>query len=353
MADDNSTLQPAEEFVPEQVKRAAARAEELQKQFAQDYSGEQPPSEGAPEPQREPPLQREPLPEGEPAPGPAPGPAHSPEWEQRYRTLQGKYDAETSQLRGQVQAMERLLGTMQAPPPQPGLQQATTVVPAGPAAYNEQDVELYGQDLLDAVARAAEARYGAQITDLQNQIRRLEGGQQSMTNTAHQDRVFRELDNDPEISSYWRQLNTDPRFLEWLQGVDEFSGLPRNTMMQHAYVNGDVTRTGRFFKKYLQEHTVPPSNATAPHTGGFSAPNFNSGNGSLPAGRPRLEDLAAPGRAAGANPGNGAQSPRIWSRSDIRAFYRDRTAGKFRGREADAERLEADLFAADREGRIQ
>ena len=37
-------------------------------------------------------------------------------------------------------------------------------------------------------------------------------------------------------------------------------------MLQHAYSNGDAIRTGRFFKKYMAEHTVPRT-YTAPQTG--------------------------------------------------------------------------------------
>ena len=188
-------------------------------------------------------------------------PSHPPapqqgDWEQRYRTLQGKYDSEVGAMRGQIAAMERLLATMQQPAPQAP---ASPSPPARGASYNEADVELYGEDLLEAASRAAEAKYGGIISELQNQVRQLSSGRQ-------EDKVFSELDNDPELNGRWRQLNTDQGFLNWLQAVDEYSGVSRNTMLQHAYQSGDAMRTGRFFKKYMAEHTAPPPTATAPQT---------------------------------------------------------------------------------------
>lgn len=322
-------------FIPDQVRRQAARAEELRRELAgeepeviETTEAEQSTTVVPPEPEE--------LPAAQP----------QPDWEQRYRTLQGKYDAEVGAMRGQIGSMERLLATMQTPPPSAPAPQAPA---SAGASYNEADVELYGEDLLAAASRAAEAKYGSTITNLETQVRQLSGRQE-------EDRVFRELDNDPELAGRWRQLNTDQRFLDWLQAVDEFAGLSRNAMLQHAYQNGDAMRTGRFFKKYMAEHTAPPPTAMSPQTGSSPAqyqPNgAGNGYGGGPAGGPRLEDMAAPGRAAGSGAGNGAPSPRLWSRPEIKAFYHARTQGKYKGREAEAEQLEADLLRASEEGRL-
>jgi hypothetical protein len=331
---------PTDVFIPDQIRRQAARAEELRRELA----GEDAPAteetsspttvveEQAPEPQ-----QQEPEPQTIQA---------EPDWQQRYRTLQGKYDTETGHMRGQISSMERLLATMQSPPPAAAPQASPSV----PVQFNEADVELYGEDLLEAASRAAEAkleaRYGKTIQNLQQHVQQLSGRQE-------EDRVFRELDSDPELAGRWRGLNTNPQFIEWLQAVDEMAGVSRNTMLQHAYSNGDAMRTGRFFKKFMAEHTAPPPTAMVPQTAASPARHSNGGygNGSA-AGGLRLEDMAAPGRAAGSGAGNGAPSPRLWSRPDITAFYRARTMGKFKGREAEAEQLEADLLKAGDEGRL-
>jgi hypothetical protein len=322
MADDIHT--PTEEnFVPEQVRRQAARAEELTRQLNEE---EQQPTTGSDQP--EPEI----LPPEEPPP-------QQDSWEQRYRTLQGKYDSEMGHMRGQIGSLERLLATMQTPQAQP-----PAPPPGAPPTYDEADVELYGEDLLNAATRAAEAKFGNEINNLKQQVQHLSGRQE-------EDRVFRELDQDPELAGRWRDINISQNYLNWLQAVDEFSGVSRNVMLQHAYQSGDAVRTGRFFKRYMAEHTAPPPTATVPQTAAPARYN-NGGNGHAAAGGPRLEDMAAPGRAAGSGSGNGAPSQRFWSRPEITAFYRARTMGKYKGREAEAEQLEADLLRANAEGRI-
>lgn len=332
-------------FVPEQVRRAGQRADELQRQILEE--GEKTPNQGGDQGENEAPA--EPATGSAPTAGSAPPPPTG-EWEQRYRTLQGKYDAETNAMRGQLASMERVLASVQNTPQQPP--QSAPV----PVQYNESDLELYGSELLDAAARAADARSAGRIAQLQAKIEQLEGSQANLNGAAHQDRVFRALSADPELAGRWDRINNDPAFVEWLQGIDEFSGLARNVMLQHAYNSGDAIRTGRFFKRYMADHghTEPPSLPAASQTGASAQSYYRSsnGNGYAPAGGPRLEDMAAPGRAAGSGAGNGAPQRRIWSRSDIKAFYRDRTNGKFRGREAEAHRLEEDLFLAETEGRL-
>lgn len=329
-------------FMPEAVRRAAARAEEL---MAAQNNANDDRREEQPAPQEAPPGSPEPHPAPQPEepaePEQPPPPSQEGAWEQRYRTLQGKYDTEISGLRAQVAGLERLLATMQAPPqPQPAEQ------PAAPH-YNDEDVQLYGEDLLQAVTRAADARYQPIITRLEAQLAQLQGGQQNLAGQRLQDQVFDALDTDPELNGRWRPINTSQGFLNWLQQLDEFSGIARYEMLQHAYQSGDAMRTARFFKKYMAEHTDRlPAAAPAP------APAPARGNGHAAPATPRLADFAAPGRAAGTGQGNGAPQTRIWSRPEITAFYRDRTSGKFRGRQEESERLEQDIIAAAREGRI-
>jgi len=328
---------PTDVFIPDQIRRQAARAEELRRGLA----GEDPPTTTVVE-EAKPEDQQQAEAEAQPEPQQA-----EPDWQQRYRTLQGKYDTETGHMRGQISSMERLLATMQHPSPP-----AAAPQPSAPVQFNETDVELYGEDLLEAASRAAEAkleaRYGKTIQNLQQHVQQLSGRQE-------EDRVFRELDSDPELAGRWRNLNTNPQFIEWLQAVDEMAGVSRNTMLQHAYANGDAMRTGRFFKKYMAEHTTTTPTAMAPQTTQPTRyqPNGGNGYGNGLAGGPRLEDMAAPGRGpAGSGSGNGAPQPRLWSRPDITAFYRARTMGKYKGREAEAEQLEADLLKAGDEGRL-
>ena len=64
-----------------------------------------------------------------------------------------------------------------------------------------------------------------------------------------------------------------------------------------------------------------------------------------------LEQLAAPGRARAAAPAPAGKP--VWTAEGIAQFYKDVANGVFRGREQDKIATEADLMAAQREGRIQ
>ena len=71
-----------------------------------------------------------------------------------------------------------------------------------------------------------------------------------------------------------------------------------------------------------------------------------------PAGKVPLEAFAAPGRAKTAAATAPAEKP-IITRAQIATFYADKAAGKYRGKEAEADRLERMIFEAQRDGRIQ
>lgn len=343
---DTASEASTELFLPDAVRRAAARADELL--LAQQ-------AEPSSEPDRTPPAAEPPpaAPEQMGASEPPPTAVSAHDWEQRYRTLQGKYDAEIREiphLRGQIAGLEQLLATMQTPP---APQQQAPAQTRGPVQYNEEDINLYGQDLLEAATRAAEARYQPVVSRLEAQLAEISGRQSNSSQQLHQDRVFSQLDKDPELHGRWEQINTSHEFRSWLNVLDEYAGVSRFEMLQHAYASGDAMRTGRFFKRFIAEHTVPPT-ASVSQTAPAPAPAYTGNGHAAPAGSPRLEDFAAPGRAAGGGQGsNGAREPRVWSRPEIQAFYRDRQRGKFKGRDEESTRLEQDIIAAAGEGRIQ
>lgn len=336
---DNSEYQP---HVPDAVRRQAARADELARENG---------IAGVPELET---LTEEPVEPAEPAepslettPEPAP-PADPPvDWEQRYRTLQGKYDAEIGQvhdLRRQIDSMRLLLAQVNAPrTPEPVAEArpatTTTVVPA-------EHVEAYGQDLIDAARQWARAEIAPELEQLRGELRDLRGGQQQTAQQQAQQRVEAQLSADPQLADKWQALNQDQEFIAWLNQVDPYTGAPRMEFFRDACSRGDGVRVGRFFKGYIAEHTAvsQPSPTPQPQTPAEPV-----------AERPSLEGLAAPGRAVGTgSPQGGAPAEkRLWTNDQIARFYRDRMHGVYEGREAEARALELDILAAAGEGRIR
>jgi hypothetical protein len=96
-----------------------------------------------------------------------------------------------------------------------------------------------------------------------------------------------------------------------------------------------VRRVGNFFKSWLEI------------TGQATAAQNTRRNVSAS----ELERQVTPGkgRSTGAPTGTNAKN---YSPDDIKTFFNDVRLGKYKGREAERDRIERDIFSAQREGRI-
>lgn len=279
-------------------------------------------------------------------PEPAPQPASPPDWEQRFNTLQGKYNSEVRDLQAELRVMRELQNYDRNRPveqiPPPTTYQTYQPPPAEPIP--PEDVESFGQDLITATQRWAAAQYQPVINQLEQRLRQVEQGNQNLNMLSVTERCERELDNI--LGSGWRQVNREPDFLGWLAQIDPFSNRTRQSMINEAYGAGDANRTAYFFQAYQREHTA----VTPAPTGTLQARQ----GGSPPAASQPLLELVAPGRTQTAPlQAPGAPTKRMWTRDEIAAFYRSKQRGAFRGREAQADQLEADFISGNAEGRIR
>jgi hypothetical protein len=159
----------------------------------------------------------------------------------------------------------------------------------------------------------------------------------------------------------WKEMNADPNFIAWTRQDDVFSGLNRQELLQRAWYAGDSNRVAAFFQGFLaEEAAVNPAAAQARQqaNGTGYAGHAAASNGAAPApstqqppSRVTLEQLAAPGRARAATQVPAGKP--VWTAEGISSFYMDVAKGVFRGRDAERIATEADLMAAQREGRIQ
>jgi hypothetical protein len=353
MPSDNLQYAP---HIPDAVRRASARADELAREAGVANMPTLAPAPGASDDgsgtasdgnttvvnEQQPPVQSQfelaPPSEQEP---PAPP---TVDWEQRYNTLQGKYNSEMPELRGQVRSLQEMLANMQQPrtreqtfeaQPQPRPQvPPTREIPS-------EDVEAYGQDLINGVQRWAEARLAPTIQEFERRLLSVEGGNQQLANYTAQKSVDAALSRAvPD----WEVINHDPNFILWLDQVDMFSGQKRKQMIEQAYGAGDAARTIAFFRAYKNEQT-----AVSPTPGTQQFQTDSSSAERLP-----LADLAVPGRGRSvSSPAPGAPERRIWTAADINTFYRQKQRGQWLGREAEAARIEQDIVNAPAEGRFR
>lgn len=347
--------------IPKQAREAGKRAEIVQRAFTgqaePSVTDQIPPQEPAPQPQEPAPQPQEPTPQPqEPTPQPQPT-----DWEHRYNSLQGRYNQQRdaiAQLSAQVQRLQAEAEALraQAPPP---------ADPNNPPSslLTQDEIESYGADFVDVMRRVVKEATDplhAEIGNLRGQL----GSVQAETGQQLVNRMNIELN---AAVPNWQELNRDQKFIAWSQLPDVFSGAIRRQLMQDAWNNGDARRLTAFFQAYLAEEAATdpqagahrqPVMATVVSSAPVPAHTFQgTGPASAPTsplhpGQPQvsLTDLAAPGRAHSAA-GMPAEKP-VYSPHDITRFYTDVSAGRWRGREAQQQAVEADIIAAQHEGRI-
>lgn len=302
------------------------------------------------------------IPPAEPAPAPAapapaapaaPAPAASQvpddgpgdSYRTRFLAEQGRTrqaENRALQLQGQVDSMQTQLANMQEllsrmnQPPAP-----TTSDPAlnAKSLITPEDRQTYGDEFMDMVQRAARDTFAGERAAFQTEIAGLRAQLNGVTSHVVQDARQKMISELTAAIPDWRAQNQDPKFLGWLGLPDAFSGAIRSALLKDAWENNQTSRVVSIFKGFLaEEATVAPTTPAAPANDG----------------RPSLEDLAAPGRAKSeATPPGGPSAKPIISRAQITQFYTDVRAGRYAGRDKEKDRVEAEIFAAQNEGRIQ
>ena len=259
-------------------------------------------------------------------------------WEHKYRSIHGRFLRAQEQLRDmseQIQNLQNVISTMQTAP-------AASEIPSFKVErlITEDEARDYGEDFLNVVGKKAKEevapiikQYEAKIADMERQLK----ATSSVVQQDSQQKLLGTLDkNLPE----WRELNTNEEFLDWLRLPDPFSGAIRHDMLKAAYAQGNASRVLAFFNGFLAEEA-----ATSPAEG---EPAQGTRVPKVP-----LESLAAPGRAKTAASAPGPAEKPFFTRAQIASFYTDVAAGKYRNRDAEKAKLEAQIFDATREGRIR
>lgn len=345
--------------LPKAVQKQIAAANQLAEQLQNERLNPTPPTpvpapaadSGAPAPAAAPAN-------GEPAPNPAPAPAPADGWEQKYKVLQGKYNAEVPRLQRhvneqadqlrlqqqQIVALQSMMASFnQNRGAAPG---GTDPAPAAPAKLvKDEEVETFGADLTDFIRRVAQQTVMPQVEQrlqpVQQQVEQARSTAQHVAQRSQQTDQEKMLATlDVEVPN-WREQNVDEAYLAWLRQPDLYSGIVRMDLLKQAYERADAPRVVAIFKGYRNEHAVvtPPTPAT------------------VPAGTPQrqLDEFVAPGSTK-AGSTTGAQDgagKRIWTEAEIKRFYDDCTAGRFAKKPDQRKQIENDIVMAAREGRVR
>jgi len=291
----------------------------------------QPEAQVAPEPTPEP-QQQAPVPVVSNEPPAQPTQAQPEVWEHKYKTLQGLFNREVPTLQNQVKDLRTQLETAVARLNEAADAKAKPSEPATPVA-DPRDVENFGSDLVEMVQRTAERLFGRAATELQGQAARIEqrlsqletafqGTSQTVAVNAEQSFFDRLTKMVPE----WETINANQAFLAWLAEVDPILGQPRQSALDHAQQTLNADRAAAVFKAF---------GATQP-----AAPKPSN-----------LDKQVSPKGNATAAPA--PQQPVILTQQQVVDFYHAKRRGDYRGKEAEAQRLEAMINQAISEGRVQ
>ena len=286
---------------------------------------------------------------------PETNPDGTPNWENRFKSLKGRYDATERRTRETLEQYDQRMREMSGQ-----LAQATRQPLPGenmdqpPTLITPKEVEDYGADLIDVIKRAATEAVMPMLKPIATTVGQMQARVETTENeTGRQFLTRMHTTMDTRVPG-WQDINREQRFIDWVKRPDVYSGLNRQELLQKAWYAGDSNRVAAFFEGYLaEEAAVDPAAAQARvmaqgGQGGHAQP-ASPAQPPTPA-RVTLEQLAAPGRARA-----GAVAPAgkpVWTAEGISQFYMDVARGVFRGRDAERVATEADLMAAQREGRI-
>ena len=342
--------------LPNAVRKQAARSEKLINENRERNTGIPP----APAPASPAPTSPTPTPAAPVAAAPQPTPTSTPasptpapnEWENRYKVLQGKYDAEVPRLhesvremQGTVQKLQKDLETAKAAPapqPQPTFEAGKYV--------KKEDIEEYTVEMTNFIRSVAreelegnisavlekllptllEPYLGKTLKPMQETVQRISARvetREARESKSADEKFFDSLEEaiKKQTGLTFDAINTHPFFLDWLAQKDSRSRRVRQELLDEARAALDADWASTFFTDFVQEHPNTVVATASPTV----VPNRLGGGGDQP-----------------------TPTGRIWRGSEITAFYKDVSIGKYKGRDAEKQQLENDIYAAKKEGRI-
>jgi hypothetical protein len=284
-------------------------------------------------------------------------------WEHAYKSLKGRYDGQFPKLHNQIDAMSseirRLVNentnlqraVRPAQPMPTGGPQPNGAAPNGPVGLTDEEVESFGPELVDVIRRAARAEAQALVAQgiggVTQRVDQMGADADAQKLQAMIDFMVGQIPN-------FVALNSSPDLLAWLALPDPISGANRQQLLTHAWERREPSRVLAIFNSYLAQSDAsqrpagsqpPAAQAAAP------VPQVQPPSARIP-----LVSLAAPGRAATSAPtiGGPAEQQPTYTRAQIAQFYREANMpnGPYRGRQADKDAIEADIFRAQLEGRV-
>ena len=355
--------------IPKKVAEQAKLADEMAKQLlGQDQPQAVPPvgntqaaapqdvnnqQNAAPQAQVVEPAVAPQAPQGEttPAPPQAPQAAPCPEcakWEQRYRVLQGKYDAEVPRLTYRIAFLENQIEDLKKNNQQVANNQTQAAPDVNVQATSLADILRNSNDdrlksfrenfpdIFDFVVLAVDQVANNTKKAIEEKLASIE--QVSVKNL--EEKFWREIQSAvPD----WQTICNDNSniWAEWLLKKDRYSPKRRLDLLKEAQAAFDSQAVINMLNDFKKEMGMGGGNPVASPQTNNPAPNQTT----------RPQQVVMPPSGPASVPSSSGQAEFI-TRSFINQFYQDKARGRFYGREKLMNEIEAKINKAVMEGRV-
>lgn len=314
--------------LPRQVEEQLKELEAIEKQLSEAQNPKS--QEPAPEPTEPEKVEQQPdtakqQPEVKPEKSVEP---EVPEetWQQKYRTLKGMYDAEVPRLHSQVKEMssrmEQVQREMAAPKPE--------VKPATKEKLvTDADVQAFGEDLIEVqrkVAREVASEFRDELDTMRAENNKL---REQLTATGNQVSEASFEQRLHRLVPDFQAINTDPKWVEWLDEVDPFLRAPRKTVAQEAFNRGDAEGVAHYVGMFRGTKPVEQTNTKAAELERQIQPNRSASSASI-----------------------GSPKGATYTDSQIQKMFIKSATLASSGKLDEAQKLEAEIDAAYREKRV-
>jgi hypothetical protein len=249
--------------------------------------------------------------------------------EARYNSLRGKYEAEVPRLLSEVESLKKQI--LAKPKDMDNNEINKANPPEDKRLITSAEVEEYGEEFLDVVKRTAKEEMSSTMTHLANENQHLRNRIESLDEESQSNKeeaFYAYLDKNVDN---WREINQDESFVEWLDAVDELSGSTRKDLIGQAYSQLNAPRVASFFSMYGKTIATEPNSTESEN--------------------PTLTEFAAPSTAPNPAQDTGGKMV-VYSEGEIKKFYDDSRKGLYTHRQEEYARIEADINAAIKEGRV-
>jgi hypothetical protein len=324
--------------VPKQVERDLQQLEEYERSLVAPVVVGETPSE---------PVDPDPAPPADPKLTAVPEPKvvvpTQPDlWEQKYRTLEGKYQAEVPRLHTQVKeltlSVEKLAQQLVQAKTQPEPQPAATE-----PLVTAKDVESFGEDLIEVqrrVAREVMREYVEPLkTELTKRDERITQLEQNVTKAGGEVATLtfeqRLATQVPDFAA----INVDPKWIAFLDEIDPYTNEPRRAFAEFVYNAGDVAKLKGIVDFYKKTVTPAP------------APILDDDVRSQR--QAELERQVAPSRTVTPSNPSQPQNTRVYTEAEMNAQFGRVRQLNISGKYEEASKLEAELSEAYMQGRVR